>query len=52
MPSPSIEHISAQYDGVSGPLLMTIPYSYEQARVRLMIIGQQNVRVAERHRWT
>ena len=38
---PSIEHISAQYDGVSGPLLMATPYSYEQAKVRLMIIGQQ-----------
>ena len=38
---PSIEHISAQYDAVSGPLLVTTPYSYAQTRVRLMIIGQQ-----------
>ena len=38
---PSIGHISAQYDAVSGPLLMTIPCSYVQTRVRLMVIGQQ-----------
>jgi hypothetical protein len=38
---PSIEQISAQNDGVSGPLLMEVPDSYRRASVRLMIIGQQ-----------
>jgi len=38
---PSIEQISAQNDGVSGPLLMKVPEAYRCAGVRLLIVGQQ-----------
>ena len=38
---PSIEQIASQHDGVSGPLLISVPGSYSKTGVRLMIVGQQ-----------
>src|SRR5262245_319675 len=36
----SIEQIASQYDGVSGPLFMSVPESYYRASVLFMIVGQ------------
>lgn len=38
---PTLERISATHEGVSGPLLISVPSGYERAEVRLMIVGQQ-----------
>lgn len=38
---PSLDGVTAGFDGVSRPLLMEVPESYGQAAFRLMIVGQQ-----------
>ena len=38
---PELNRIGRLYEGVSGPLLVAVPEGFDQATVRLMIVGQQ-----------